>query len=80
MHYALSVACVSFGICLILQTMEFLMPGFLEKKMIPESNGSEGHSVEKIMSVFLMLWWIVGTGIITFKGKCFRNSFICSSC
>ena len=27
--YAISVASISFGICLILQTMEFLSPGFL---------------------------------------------------
>jgi len=62
MKYAISVASVSFGICLILQTMEFLKPGFLQKPVVGE------HSSEKLCSVFLLLWWIIGTGIITFKG------------
>lgn len=26
------------------------------------------HSAEKLCSVFLLLWWIFGTGFITFKG------------
>mmetsp|Transcript_26815 Transcript_26815/g.42051 ORF Transcript_26815/g.42051 Transcript_26815/m.42051 type:complete len:287 (+) Transcript_26815:255-1115(+) len=59
--YAISVASVSFGICLILQTMEFLKPGFLQKPVVGE------HSSEKLCSVFLLLWWIFGTGFITFK-------------
>jgi len=63
MKYAISVASVSFGICIILQTMEFLQPGFLEKPMVGE------HSFEKLCSVFLLLWWIFGTGFITFKGE-----------
>ena len=62
MKYAISVASVSFGICLILQTMEFLKPGFLQKPVVGE------HSSEKLCSVFLLLWWIFGTGFITFKG------------
>lgn len=61
--YALSVASISFGICLILQTMEFLQPGFLRKPVVGE------HSSEKLCSVFLLLWWIFGTGFITFKGE-----------
>jgi len=69
MKYALSVACVSLGICLILQTLEFLIPGFLEWNLVPPSNGSEGHRVEKVCSVVLLLWWCIGTGIITFKGE-----------
>mmetsp|Transcript_16514 Transcript_16514/g.31472 ORF Transcript_16514/g.31472 Transcript_16514/m.31472 type:complete len:339 (+) Transcript_16514:179-1195(+) len=73
MKYALSVACVSLGICLILQTLEFLIPGFLEWNLVPPSNGSEGHRVEKVWSVVLLLWWCIGTGIITFKAP-FVNS------
>eukprot|EP00985_Skeletonema_marinoi_P023955 scaffold16270_cov80-Skeletonema_marinoi.AAC.2 len=47
---------------LYVETMEFLQPGFLEKPMVGE------HSSEKLCSVFLLLWWIFGTGFITFKG------------
>lgn len=65
--YALSVACVSLLICLILQTTEFLIPGFLEWVIIEKrDDGSGGHTVQKMCSVFLLLWWIFGTGIITF--------------
>ena len=68
--YALSVACVSLIICLILQTAEFLIPGFLESPVIKQrEDGTGGHSVQKLCSVFLLLWWIVGTGIITFHGE-----------
>ena len=52
--YALSVACVSLLACLIIQTGEFIKPGLLEK-------------VEKPVSLFLFVWWAVGTGIMTFK-------------
>lgn len=62
LKYAISVASISVGICLFLQTMEFLKPGFLQKPVVGE------HSSEKLCSVFLLLWWIIGTGIITFKG------------
>lgn len=55
MQYALSVACISLGMCLIIQTAEFVRPGFLEKS-------------EKPCSLFLLVWWCIGTGIITFKG------------
>lgn len=61
------MACVSLIICLILQTAEFLIPGFLESPVIKQrEDGTGGHSVQKLCSVFLLLWWIVGTGIITF--------------
>ncbi|KAL9187991.1 hypothetical protein ACHAXT_006369 [Thalassiosira profunda] len=66
--YALSVACVSLILCLILQTTEFLIPGFLDREIIKErADGRGGHSVQKLCSVFLLLWWIIGTGVITFK-------------
>lgn len=68
MKYALSVGAVSLGICVILQTAEFVSPGFLEKVVVKErSDGRGGHNVEKIASVFLLLWWSIGTGIITFR-------------
>jgi len=67
--YALSVACVSLLLCLILQTAEFLLPGFLEWVLIEKrEDGTGGHSIQKISSVVLLFWWILGTGIITFKG------------
>jgi hypothetical protein len=70
MKYALSVACVSLGICLILQTAEFLVPGFLERVVIKQrEDGRGGHTIEKICSVFLLIWWLIGTGIITFRGE-----------
>ncbi|KAL7488237.1 hypothetical protein ACHAWX_000221, partial [Stephanocyclus meneghinianus] len=69
LKYALSVGAVSLGICVILQTSEFLFPGVLAKVVVPErEDGRGGHTVEKISSVFLLLWWTVGTGIITFRG------------
>ena len=52
--YALSVSVISLMMCLIIQTGEFVKPGLLDK-------------VEKPVSLFLLLWWILGTGIITFK-------------
>lgn len=52
--YALSVSVVSLALCLIIQTGEFVKPGLLEK-------------VEKPVSLFLFIWWSIGTGIITFK-------------
>lgn len=65
--YALSVACISLLICLTLQTTEFLIPGFLEWVIVEKrDDGSGGHTVQKICSVFMLLWWIFGTGIITF--------------
>lgn len=54
--YAISVAVVSLLACLILQTGEFVKPGFLLNKF------------EKPVSLFLFFWWAVGTGIITFRG------------
>lgn len=70
--YALSVACISLLICLILQTTECLIPGFLEWVIIEKrDDGSGGHSVQKMCSVFLLVWWLVGTGIITFHCKLF---------
>lgn len=54
LSYALSVSVVSLGLCLIIQTYEFVKPGILEK-------------IEKPVSLFLFLWWAVGTGVITFK-------------
>lgn len=68
--YALSVAVVSLSVCLILQTVEFLIPGFLEWVVIKErEDGSGGHTVQKIASVLMLIWWIFGTGFITFKGE-----------
>ena len=52
--YALSVSVISLALCLIIQTGEFVQPGFLDK-------------TEKGVSLFLFLWWGIGTGIITFK-------------
>ena len=52
--YALSVACVSLLMCLIIQTWEFVKPGILAK-------------TEKPVSLFLFFWWAIGTGILTFK-------------
>ena len=54
--YALSVAVVSLLACLIMQTGEFVKPGFFLSKF------------EKPVSLFLFFWWAIGTGIITFKG------------
>ena len=53
--YALSVAVVSVAACIGIQTAEFYKPGVLEK-------------VEKPVSLALLLWWAIGTGIITFRG------------
>ena len=47
--YAISVAVISLAACLIIQTGEFVKPGLLEK-------------VEKPVSLFLFIWWAVGTG------------------
>ena len=47
--YALSVSVISLAACLIIQTGEFVKPGLLEK-------------VEKPVSLFLFVWWAVGTG------------------
>mmetsp|Transcript_31985 Transcript_31985/g.67692 ORF Transcript_31985/g.67692 Transcript_31985/m.67692 type:complete len:298 (+) Transcript_31985:326-1219(+) len=64
--YALSVSSVSLIVCLTLQTAEFLIPDFLNWHLIGErEDGTGGHSVSKICSVFLLVWWIFGTGIIT---------------
>jgi len=52
--YALSVSVISLAACLIIQTGEFMRPGLLEK-------------VEKPVSLFLFVWWAVGTGVITFR-------------
>lgn len=65
--YALSVACVSLLLCLILQTGECLIPGVLEWVVIDKrEDGGGGHTVQKLCSVFLLIWWTIGTGIITF--------------
>jgi hypothetical protein len=53
--YALSVAVVSLVACLMMQTGEFVKPGFLLNKF------------EKPVSLFLFFWWAIGTCIITFK-------------
>lgn len=55
LSYALSVSVISLAACLIIQTGEFIKPGLLEK-------------VEKPTSLFLFVWWAIGTGVITFKG------------
>jgi hypothetical protein len=52
--YSLSVAVISLALCLVIQTGEFVKPGFLDR-------------TEKGVSFFLFLWWGIGTGIITFK-------------
>lgn len=68
--YALSVACVSLIVCLLLQTAEFMVPGFLDSLAVKQQeDGTGGHSVQKVCSIFLLLWWVVGTGIITFHGE-----------
>eukprot|EP00986_Skeletonema_menzelii_P010885 scaffold5454_cov135-Skeletonema_menzelii.AAC.3 len=59
--YALSVSVISLGLCLIIQTGEFVRPGFLDRS-------------EKGVSLFLFLWWGIGTGIITFKSPFIRTS------
>jgi hypothetical protein len=64
--YALSVSLVSLIICLVLQTTEFVVPGFIDWKV---GKAEEGYTVQQLCSVFLLFWWIVGTGIITFKGE-----------
>jgi hypothetical protein len=55
-YYALSVAVVSLLACFIMQTGEYVKPGFFLSKF------------EKPVSLFLFFWWALGTGIITFKG------------
>jgi len=73
--YALSVACVSLIICVLLQTLQFFLPGFLNWELIKkQDNGTGGHSVSKIASVFLMVWWMFGTGFITFKAPFVETS------
>lgn len=52
--YALSVSVISLAVCLIIQTGEFVKPGLLER-------------VEKPVSLALFVWWVVGTGVITFR-------------
>jgi hypothetical protein len=52
--YALSVSVISLAACLIIQTGEFVKPGLLEK-------------IEKPVSLFLFVWWGIGTGVITFR-------------
>ena len=52
--YALSVAVISVAACLGIQTAEYVKPGMLEK-------------VEKPVSLALLVWWVVGTGVITFR-------------
>ena len=70
MKYAVSVGAVSLGVCVVLQTVEFMNPGFLGKVVVKErEDGGGGHTVEKIASAFLLLWWSIGTGIITFSGE-----------
>ena len=52
--YSLSVSVISLALCLIIQTGEFFQPGFLSR-------------TENGVSMFLFVWWCVGTGVITFK-------------
>jgi len=52
--YALSVSVISVAACIGIQTAEYFKPGMLEK-------------VEKPVSLALLLWWTIGTGIITFR-------------
>jgi len=52
--YSLSVSVVSLAACLIIQTGEFVKPGLLER-------------VEKPVSLALFVWWVVGTGVTTFR-------------
>lgn len=59
--YALSVSVISLALCLIIQTGEFVRPGFLDR-------------FEKGVSLFLFLWWGIGAGIITFKSPFIRTS------
>lgn len=66
--YALSVACVSLILCLIMQTCEFFVPGFLDLEIVQRRvDGTGGHTVQKICSIFLLIWWLFGTCFITFK-------------
>ena len=52
--YALSVAIISLLACIAMQVGEFVKPNFLE-------------TTEKPVSLFLFVWWFLGTGVITFK-------------
>jgi hypothetical protein len=52
--YALSVAIISLLACIAMQIGEFVKPSFLE-------------TTEKPVSLFLFLWWFLGTGVITFR-------------
>ena len=62
-------------ICVLLQTLQFFLPGFLNWELIKkQDNGTGGHSVSKIASVFLMVWWMFGTGFITFKAPFVETS------
>jgi hypothetical protein len=74
--YALSVSLVSLIMCLILQTTEFVVPGFVDWKV---GKSEQGYTVQQWCSVFLLFWWIIGTGIITFKGECSMVSY-CMHC
>lgn len=65
--YALAVACVSLFACLVLQTAEFLIPGVLDTPVIKQrEDGTGGHSLQKMCSVALLVWWVFGAVIITF--------------
>jgi len=73
--YALSVACVSLMLCLVLQTCEFFVPGFLDLEIVPKrEDGTGGHAVSKIASIFFLIWWLFGTGFITFKAPFITTS------
>eukprot|EP00584_Thalassiosira_punctigera_P009697 CAMPEP_0172527748 /NCGR_PEP_ID=MMETSP1067-20121228/2350_1 /TAXON_ID=265564 ORGANISM="Thalassiosira punctigera, Strain Tpunct2005C2" /NCGR_SAMPLE_ID=MMETSP1067 /ASSEMBLY_ACC=CAM_ASM_000444 /LENGTH=293 /DNA_ID=CAMNT_0013311545 /DNA_START=213 /DNA_END=1094 /DNA_ORIENTATION=+ len=58
--YALSVAGVSLMVCMLLQAAEYIVPGTLVLTV------TGGHSLEKLCSMFMLLWWACGTGIMTF--------------
>ena len=59
--YATCVSVFSLAACLAIQTGEYMKPGFLEKN-------------EKMVSLALLLWWAVGTWVITFRGPFITTS------
>ena len=66
LNYSLGVAVVTFLMCMTIRAIEKCRPGTLIE---PRSFfGKTGFTIEKILAVSNALWWLIGTGVMTFKG------------
>ena len=66
LNYSLGVALVTLLMCMTIRAIEKCRPGTLIE---PRSFfGKTGFTIEKILAVSNVLWWLIGTGVMTFKG------------